>query len=475
MPELVTGSNIKTDVCVIGGGPAGSTLARRLRQLGHSVVLIEKRTFPRSHIGESLISGVLPLFDVLGLREEIENAGFLRPRGAIVRWSAALEQREIAGEPGFQVDRGRFDNILLQAAAALGTHILQPARAITIKRLHTGNWYSTVHCKTGNVTVESRFVADATGRDGFLAGVKKRSLARTLALYAYWTDVHFDGPETRIDRSEEGWFWGAPLPDGKLNATVFIDTSQYQTGIARAGNLESFYKELLARSELLADCLKGSLIGRVRGCDATQVYDDEPATPDTIKLGEAAFSIDPLSSQGVQTAIGSALHAAVVIHTILLRPDDTELALEFYKMRQRQSVNLHAKAAEQFYGEIASEMSGEFWRRRLTNLKNTAPETAWPEPPQLTPLTYIHLSPDIRFGELPVIQGDFIAPIQAIFSPRLHQPVAFFAGMAIAPLVAGIQHPVTAQQLLQAWAEKMPFDQAKTILQWLWGAGILSS
>jgi flavin-dependent dehydrogenase len=468
-------SNLKTDVCVIGGGPAGSTLARRLRQMGHSVVLVEKRAFPRSHVGESLINGVLPLFDVLGLRQKIENAGFLRPRGAIVRWSGTVEQRQSAGEPGFQVDRGRFDHILLQAAAALGAHILQPARATTIERLPSGNWCSTVHCKTGKVTIESRFVADATGREGILAGVKKRSSMKTLALYAYWTGVSFDGPETRIDTIEDGWFWGAPLPGGEFNATVFIDASEYRKGIARAGNLETFYKELLARSELLADCLQGSRISRVRGCDATQVYDDEPVTSSTIKLGEAAFSIDPLSSQGVQTAIGSALHAAAVVHTILLRPEHTELALQFYKMRQHQSVTLHARAAEKFYGEIAQGMSGEFWRRRLTNVNDMKSEAPQIQPLQLTPLTCVHLSPDVGFAEIPVIQGDFIAPIQAIFSPRLNQPVAFFAGIAIAPLVAGIQHPVTAQQLLQTWAENMPFDNAKTILRWLWETGILDS
>jgi hypothetical protein len=163
------------------------------------------------------------------------------------------------------------------------------------------------------------------------------------------------------------------------------------------------------------------------------------------------------------------------VHTILLRPEHTELALQFYKMRQHHSVTLHARAAEKFYGEIAQGMSGEFWHRRFANVNDTKAETPQIQPLQLTALTCVHLSPDVGFAEIPIIQGDFIAPTQAIFSPRLNQPVAFFAGIAIAPLVAGIQHPVTAQQLLQTWAENMPFDSAKTILRWLWETGILDS
>ena len=35
----------EVDVCVIGGGPAGSTIGRRLTQLGHRVCIVEKARF----------------------------------------------------------------------------------------------------------------------------------------------------------------------------------------------------------------------------------------------------------------------------------------------------------------------------------------------------------------------------------------------------------------------------------------------
>jgi flavin-dependent dehydrogenase len=473
MPELADSSTIKTEVCVIGGGPAGASLALRLLQLGHAVVVVEKQAFPRQHVGESLVGGVLPLLDVLGVREQVESAGFLRPESMYVRWAAEVERRQSSGEPGFQVDRGRFDELLLQASVKAGARLLQPARAVEIKRLGDGGWHSNVRCETGNVIIESKFIADATGRTGLLPRVRRRLPEKTLGLYAYWNRVPLRGPETRIDTCEDGWYWGAPLPCGEFNATVFIDASACRSGVARSGSLEKFYEELIARSELLSDCLKGSRIGNVRACDATPFYDDAPATADAIKVGEAAFSIDPLSSQGVQTAIGSALHAAVVLHTILLNPKDTSLALDFYRMRQLESVALHRRAAHKFYGEAARSMPFEFWQARAAKADKDERETQPFRQPAPSAHTLIRLSPAARCEVIPAIQGDFVKPATAITFPGVIQPIAFLDGIEIGTLAAMIQRPMLVEHALRAWAQRIPLDRATKLLGWLWERGIV--
>jgi uncharacterized protein len=76
----------QAEVCVIGGGPAGSAIASRLAQLGHDVLLIEAESCPRRRAGESLSPGIFPLLEQLGVRAEVEGAACLRPGSARVRW-----------------------------------------------------------------------------------------------------------------------------------------------------------------------------------------------------------------------------------------------------------------------------------------------------------------------------------------------------------------------------------------------------
>jgi flavin-dependent dehydrogenase len=467
-------SQLQTDVCVIGGGPAGAAVARRLRQLGHSIIVIERQTFPRCHVGESLLGEVLPLLEVLGVRSEIENAGFLRPRSTIIRWTKDLELRPTVGERHFQVDRGRFDQLLLNSCQQAGAEILQPARVLGLKRNNEGGWRIIAHGNNTRVTIDSRFLVDASGRSGVLPRVRHRSSEKTLAMYAYWLGVPCEGSETRIEAGEDEWYWGAPLPNGEINASVFIDIDRYRAAVAQSGSRDTFYESLLARSKLLAVCLKGSRVGPVRVCDATQSFAGVPATADAISIGEAAFSIDPLSSQGVQTAIGSALHAAAVINTIIRHPEDSALAIEFYCQRQRDSVKLHSTAATRFYAEASQYRTGAYWQRRAQ--RDTPAEFSFSSPsvlPELKPRTNVRLASNVRFSTIPTVQGDFVKSTTALTAPGLSQPVAFVSGIPVGPLAAMIDNQLTVEQLIDSWSQRLPPDRAMAIARWLWNVGIL--
>jgi 2-polyprenyl-6-methoxyphenol hydroxylase-like FAD-dependent oxidoreductase len=378
------------------------------------------------------------------------------------------------GSPGFQVDRSRFDEILLQGACETGTVALQPAHVVEICRRNPGGWRIVASSENGPSTIESLFLVDATGRSGILCGNKRRTGTPTLALYAYWKSSPAAGNETRIEAGDNHWFWGAPLPNGQFNATVFIDPSNYAQGVSQAGGRESFYRQLLKNSELLADCLLGTLSSPVSVCDATCIADENPVTPDSIKVGEASFSIDPLSSQGVTSAIGSALHAAAVVHTILRRPENTEPALRFYRDRQRESVALHAKAAGEFYHEAAESRPGEFWRRRARLAPRIRPERPATRP-AFGPQTLIQLSPEARMDAVLTIRDDFVVATQAIFAPNIARPVALLNDIEIVPLIASLQAAVTVSQLMKTWSRQLSEERALAVFCWLWEAGILAT
>ena len=108
------------DVCVIGAGPAGSTFAARMAQLGHHVHLIERQRFPRRHLGESLSPGVMPLLRAADMHETVEAAGFPTVDGVWVKWPDGPKLREDTGAKGLLVDRGEFDLRLLDRARAFG-------------------------------------------------------------------------------------------------------------------------------------------------------------------------------------------------------------------------------------------------------------------------------------------------------------------------------------------------------------------
>ena len=72
------------DVLVVGGGPAGSTIAALLAQKSRRVVLLEKERFPRFHIGESLLPLNLPLFDRLGVADDVRRIGVYKPGAELV-------------------------------------------------------------------------------------------------------------------------------------------------------------------------------------------------------------------------------------------------------------------------------------------------------------------------------------------------------------------------------------------------------
>ena len=96
-----------SDVIVAGGGPAGATIARLLSDYGLRVVVLERHTFPRYRIGESLTPRILPIFDFLNLRSEVERAGFLPIAGHTVCWGEAAPRRAYYSPDTLLLERAR--------------------------------------------------------------------------------------------------------------------------------------------------------------------------------------------------------------------------------------------------------------------------------------------------------------------------------------------------------------------------------
>jgi flavin-dependent dehydrogenase len=384
------------------------------------------------------------------------------------------------GAPGFQVDRGRFDQLLLDAAKEVGVRVLQPARAFRPRPGEDGLWDIPFEIEGKPGRIRAAYLVDACGRRSVLAARRSRSAVQTLALYAYWRDARPGGAETRVEAGADEWFWGAPLPDGTFNATAFIDPSRCRRSLAGAHKLETFYRSLLAGSVLLRGCLDRELASRVFACDASTYIAERPADRHSIKVGEASFAIDPLSSQGVQAAMTSALHGSIVAHTLLTQPENSSAAIQFYCNRQTETAAYHRRLAMQHYSEQHSVSRQSFWRKRSLDALGANDDDAPPSLPNspfnkgdLSRDSRFMLSLDARLEETPCVTGDLIRDVVAVAHPSLERPVAFVKDIEVAPLLRVMARGGTVVEILRRWSPFVSPQGGLEIIDWMHRSGVI--
>jgi flavin-dependent dehydrogenase len=315
------------DVLVVGGGPAGSTIAALLAQRGKHVVLLEKDRFPRFHIGESLLPLNLPLFDCLGVAAEVERIGVHKPgalvisdeHGASTTFRFADNPRLTIGH-SYHVRRADFDKLLLDNSRRLGATVLEGAR---VTKIEIGCADRTMVMANGPDGVSSRwfprYLVDASGRDTLLAsrlGFKRIDRRNnTAALFGHFANVPRRDGEAEgmitMHLFEHGWFWMIPLPDHVMSVGVVGTQAFFKT---RKGDLRSFFARAVAASPTVAERMTHAEPIGPLAAGANYSYDSRRYTGDGyILIGDAASFIDPLFSSGVMMAMSSAAFAAEVV------------------------------------------------------------------------------------------------------------------------------------------------------------------
>jgi flavin-dependent dehydrogenase len=437
------------DVAVEGGGPAGSVLALRLIQLGKRVVLIEKTREFGPRPGESLTPDLVPLLETVDLRERVEAAGFLKPRAAQILWAGESRLKDASV---FIVDRMRLDSLLLDHARDAGVRVMRPARIID--RRFSRMWSLQLE---GGRAVTAGLLADATGRNHVRAAPAIQYGARTFALCGYWSEVCANSGEVIVEAGSSAWYWGASLDDGIFSAMAFVDTAAVRP---------QQYSCLLDASKLLRPRLKNARCIQQKVCDATPFLDTASIDERSIKVGEAALSIDPLSSQGVQIAIGTAIHAAAVVNTILDQPRDHELAMDFYRRRTTQSAEFHATAAKSFYREQFNVTATDFWRMRADwPLRSALPAPRY-DNEILPPETRVCIPAHVRFVRIGASDGCHIFSEDA--AELDGNVVAYVQGVKLRDLLELLSHPAKKSELIARWTAYVGIEKAHQIFRWAW-------
>ncbi len=348
----VTADGVETrlcDVLVIGGGPAGTTAATLLAERGHRVTVLDKDRHPRFHIGESLLPANLPLFERLGVAEQMRAIGirkyaaeFVSPHHDNTQAFHFAEAWDKSMPYAYQVRRSEFDEILLRNAAHKGAEVIEGCRVREVEFDADGARIAAEHDDGRRSAWRAQFVIDASGRDTFLANrlrAKHRNPNHnSSALYGHFANAqrHCGPAEGNISIYwfEHGWFWFIPLADGATS--VGAVTWPYYMKQRNGRSLEAFLRDTIALCPALAERLRdAALVSEVHATGNFSYTTDHTHGERYILLGDAYAFIDPVFSSGVMLAMQGAFFGADAVDTWLRDPARRTAALKRFDRGMR--------------------------------------------------------------------------------------------------------------------------------------------
>ena len=316
------------DVVVIGAGPAGSTIATLLAERGHQVVLLEKEAHPRFHIGESLLPANVPLFEKLGVADEMRKVGMEKWGATFVNmWDGRTSGFQFADATdksmpmSYQVRRSEFDEILFRRAQGVVAEARENCR---VREVDLGDAKSPPRVSATDRDGTARewrakFVVDATGRDTLVANkmkIKRRNPAHnSSAMYGHFRNAVRDcGREEGniiILWFDHGWFWFIPLKDGVTSVGAVVWPYYMK---ARDKPLREYFMDTIAMCPPLQQRLANAeLIAEPEATGNYSYCADVCQGENFVLVGDAYTFIDPVFSSGVMLAMNSAFAGADVI------------------------------------------------------------------------------------------------------------------------------------------------------------------
>jgi flavin-dependent dehydrogenase len=361
------------DVAIIGGGPAGAAAGATLALAGKKTVIFEKERFPRFAIGESLLPHGNDLLKRIGVWEKIEKAGFLKKYGAeFCTGDRSRLQRFWFGrnlgpdhEYSYQVERAKFDELLLNHARECGVFVREATR---ISGLYPADGSETaLHWKSEKEsgTSQARWVIDASGRSAFagaLLGMQKQTTQKTkrVAIYGHFEGVFRNGGKAEghitIVRIAGGWFWIIPLAGGITSVGLVLPSERARTIATRGA--ESVFQDAVCSTPEMKVRMRNT--GGVSPLRVTSDYSwkfSKFAGPRILLSGDAAGFVDPIFSSGVLIAIKSAFYATELI----LKADATGRVLTWREQRAYTRtvsgwMNHYSKIIHAFYDRAGFEV-----------------------------------------------------------------------------------------------------------------------
>lgn len=319
-----------SDVVVIGGGPAGSTVSALIAQHGYKVQLFEREKFPRFHIGESLIPETYWVLKRLGMLEKMKQSRFVKKYSvqfvnATGKLSAPFyfwDNKPHECSQTWQVVRSEFDLMMLNNAREYGVAAHEGVRVREVLFDNQRAVGVKIQLPDGTLQeIGARVVVDASGQSGLLQNKFKLRVWDPIlnkgAIWTYWQGAYRDkgrdeGATMVLQTANRlGWFWYIPLHDDRVSVGVVAPFDYLFKG--RKSHEETYHEEVERCPAVKERVSSGK---RITGYFATKDYSyraTQAAGDGWVTIGDAFGFLDPLYSSGVLLALKSGEMAADAI------------------------------------------------------------------------------------------------------------------------------------------------------------------
>jgi halogenation protein CepH len=383
------------DLIVVGGGPAGSTTATVVAMRGHRVLLLEREVFPRYQIGESLLPATVQgLCRILGVADEVNSAGFTLKRGGTLRWGRDPKPWQFSfsmtprlPEPtstAFQVERSRFDEILLRNASRTGVDVREGCmvrRVVADDERVRGVEYTDADGTAR--TAHATFVIDASGNTSRLHGQVGDARVysdffRNLAVFGYFAGGQ-RLPEPNSGNIfcaafDAGWLWYIPLR-ADLTSVGAVIAPEHNPAVQR--DPRAAWQDMIKACPEVSELLDGVPVATEQPYDQVRVRKDYSYwkksfwRPGMALVGDAACFVDPVLSSGVHLATYGALLAARSVNATLDGIVPEERAFAEFQARYRREYGVFYEFLVAFYDMERNDQS-YFWQaKKVTKVDAT--------------------------------------------------------------------------------------------------------
>jgi len=335
---------MKYDIAIIGGGPAGSTAGCLLAKKGLSVILLEKESFPRPHVGESLLPFCYDIFVKLGVLDKMKEK-FLRKPGAIFcNKSGEVETtycfKHVVENPkhlSFHVRRDEFDKMLLDNARSNSVTVHESTRVSKVDISGNEVQLEVEGSNSETDTVTARFVLDASGREGVIA--RKNNWRRPMedldrvAFHSYWNFPEVPDEVKRglirivyLEGDKKGWIWCIPVDNKRISIGVVVDKDSLSGFKDQRTNDKNwaidFYESEIESSSFISNMLEEATRDEKVWINGDYSYSSKVKYGNNFALiGDSGQFIDPIFSSGVFIAMKTAQIVADVLPEYLNTKD----------------------------------------------------------------------------------------------------------------------------------------------------------